>query len=355
MRVLVCGVKVPFDQGGAETLVETLCGELGRRGFTVDSLALPFEWSDRVALLRSSLLWRLVDLERTAAPRPDLVVATRFPSYLVRHPNKVVWLVHQHRQAYDLLGTRYSDFGDDARDRRVLATIRAIDRRTLGEARAIYTISRNTAERLARHNDLAAETLYPPPKLDGRHRAGEFGDYVLAVGRLDPIKRFDLLLRALAHVATPVRARLVGVGPEREALAGLAQRLGVAERVELMGWRGDDELLDLYAGALAVFYAPFDEDYGYVTVEAFKSGKPVITAADAGGVLEFVEDGRSGFVCPPDAPREIAARLDLLYRDRERARALGAAGRERVRAIGWDRVIEALTGAPEAAACVSPG
>jgi len=343
--ICIVNSQVPFARGGAEMLVDSLAAELGRRGFVVDTVALPFHWPERVDLLKSALAWRLVDLTAAGGRKIDRVIATRFPSYAVQHPNKVVWLVHQLRQVYDLQGSRYSDFADERpRDRRTIEMVRQIDRRTLGEARAIFTISQNVAERLRRGNGLAAEVLYPPPPRDGAFHPGAFGDYVFAVGRLDRLKRFELLVRALAHTETPVRCRIAGTGPEERALGDLAERLGVAGRVELLGWVEDAAVVDLYAGALAVFYAPFDEDYGYVTVEAFRAGKPVVTAADSGGVLEFVEDGATGFVCPPDAPREMAARLDLLFRDRERARALGTAGAARVAGIGWDRVIAALTG-----------
>ena len=344
-RVVICGAKVPFAHGGAEMLVDSLRDELRRRGFAADVVNLPFQWTDRVGLVKSGLAWRLIDLTQAGGHRIDLVIATRFPSYLVKHPNKVVWLVHQFRQAYDLLGTRYSDFAEhQPRDAKVLEMIHAMDRRTLSEARRIFTISRNTAERLERFNQLAAEVLYPPPMLDGRFRPGEFGDYFFTVGRLDRLKRFDLLIRALKHTETPVRCQIAGTGPERDELLALAERLGVAGRVDLLGWVEDERIVDLYAGSLGVFYAPYDEDYGYVTVEAFKAGKPVISTADSGGVLEFVEDGVNGFVCSPDSPRDIAARLDRLFRDRAEARALGEAGREKVATIGWDRVIESLTG-----------
>lgn len=347
-RICICGAQVPFAHGGAEMLVTSLRDELARRDYEVDVVTLPFQWIDRVKLLKSALAWRLVDLTEVNGKRIDRVIATRFPSYLIQHPHKVVWLVHQFRQAYDLLGTAHSDFDERApRDAKALEMIRAMDRRTLGEARAIYTISGNTAERLRRYNDLSGEALYPPPRLEGRYREGSFGDFVLTVGRLDPLKRFDLLIRALQQTETPVRVMIAGTGPEREALAALATKLGVGERVELLGWIDDEALLGLYAGCLAVYYAPWDEDYGYVTVEAYKAGKPVVTTADAGGVLEFVAEGVSGFVCAAGtesaAPREIAARLDRLYRDRELARRLGAVGSEKVRTVTWDRVVAALT------------
>jgi glycosyltransferase involved in cell wall biosynthesis len=343
-RICICDAQVPFARGGAEMLCESLRDELVRRGFEADLVSLPFGWPTRVDVLKSCLAWRLIDLTEAAGKRIDRVIATRFPSYLVKHPNKVVWLVHQLRQVYDLLGTRHSDFADVPRDRAVIEMVRDMDRRTLREARAVFTISRNVAARLRRHNEVEAEVLYPPPRLDSRYRPGEFGDYVFAIGRLDRMKRFDLLIRALQHTATAVRCRIAGTGPEREALAELAARLGVAARVELLGWVEDREVVELFAGACGVFFAPYDEDYGYVTVEAFKAGKPVVTTADAGGVLEFVEDGVNGFVCPPDSPSDVGARLDRLFRERQEARAMGAAGQARVRTIGWDQVIASLTG-----------
>ncbi|HEV3456008.1 MAG TPA: glycosyltransferase family 4 protein [Thermoanaerobaculia bacterium] len=339
-RICICDAQVPFVRGGAEMLRDSLRDELTRRGHEVDVVTMPYHWPTRVDVLKGCLAWRLIDLTEASRKRIDRVIATRFPSYLVKHPNKVVWLVHQLRQVYDLLGTTYSDFGDTPRDREVIAMVRDMDRRTLNEARGVFAISRNVAERLQRGNEVEAEVLYPPPRHD--HRCGEFGDYVLSIGRLDIMKRHDLLIQAMKHTTTAVRCRIAGSGPEREALAELAARLGVAERVELMGWVDDREVVELFAGACGVFFAPYDEDYGYVTVEAFKAGKPVVTTADAGGVLEFVEDGVNGFVCAPDSPREIGARLDRLFLDREEARALGAAGQARVQSIGWDRVIARL-------------
>ena len=342
-RIVICGTKVPFVSGGAEVLVESLRDELRARGFEADVVSLPFNWSSRVQIVKSGLAWRLVDVTEAAGVRVDRVIATRFPSYLVKHPDKVVWLTHQMRQVYDLLGTPYSDFGDAPRDRKVIDMLRAMDQRTLGEARALYSISANTADRLRRFNGLEARVLYPPPKLGDAYRSDGHGDYVFTAGRLDRLKRFDLLVEAMRHTRTPVRAVIAGTGPEREPLAALIASLGLEGRVELAGWVDDRAVLDLYAGCLAVFYAPFDEDYGYVTVEAFKSGKPVVTTADAGGPLEFVADGETGFVCAPDAPRQIAARLDRLFEERELARRMGERGRETVRRIGWDEVVASLT------------
>jgi glycosyltransferase involved in cell wall biosynthesis len=341
-RIAICAAQIPFIRGGAEVLYESLRDELVRRGHRAEIVSLPFNWSSRLNIVQSALAWRLIDLTSAAGQPIDLVIATRFPSYLVRHPRKVVWLIHQFRQIYDLKGTRFSDFGERPEDAETESMLRRFDQRALGEASARYSISRNTADRLARFNKLEAQPLYPPPALGGRYRSGEPGDYLLSVGRLDPMKRFDLLLRAVAAAKSPVRCVIAGDGPDRDRLAALASELGISSRVELPGRVSDERLIELYAGALAVFYAPFDEDYGYVTVEAFQSRRPVLTTADSGGVLEFVRDGVNGFVCQPGAHREMGARIDRLAGDPELARRLGAAGEECVAEIHWDGVVERL-------------
>lgn len=341
-RIAICAAQIPFVRGGAEVLYESLRDELQRRGHQAEIVSLPFNWSSRLNIVQSALAWRLIDLTTSAGRPIDLVIATRFPSYLVRHPRKVVWLIHQFRQIYDLKGTRFSDFGERPEDESTEKMLRQFDQRALGEATARFSISRNTADRLARFNRLGAEPLYPPPALGDRYLAGAYGDYLFSAGRLDPMKRFDLMLRAVASAKSSVRCVIAGEGPDRERLLRLAAELGIAPRVELLGRVSDDRLLELYGGALAVFYAPFDEDYGYVTVEAFKSQRPVLTTSDSGGVLEFVRDGVSGFVCAPGAHREMGARIDRLVGEPALARRLGVAGAECVAEIHWDGVVERL-------------
>ena len=344
VRICICASQVPFVTGGAELLVESLRAQLVARGFVVDVVALPFAWEPHRQAVRSAFAWRLLTLMEEPSRPIDLVIATKFPSYLIRHPVKVVWMVHQFRQVYELLGTPYSDYTDSAEDLDIVRMMREMDTRALGECHQRFAIARNPADRLQRFNGLSADALYPPPPLDGRYHEGAFGDYVFTASRLDAMKRVDLLLRSLVHTHAPVRAKIAGRGPERAALEALVVELGLGDRVELLGWVDDEQLVALYAGSLAVYYAPFDEDYGYVTVEGFRSGKPVLTTRDAGAVLEFVEDGVNGYVSEPDAPRRMAAHLDRLYEDRNLARQLGEAGKRCVASISWDHVIRSLTG-----------
>lgn len=342
-RIAIASSQVPFSRGGAELLVSSLADRLAGRGFEVDVLSVPFSWHNREQILSSALAWRILDLTESDGRPIDLVIGTKYPSYVVRHPNKVVWLVHQFRQAYELQGTRFSDFGALAEDSEVVERIRAMDRRTLGEARRVFTISQNTANRLESFLGLTGEALYPPPALGERLQTGRFDDYVLSVGRLNPMKRTGLLVEAIAACRQGVRGVIVGSGPEERELRRKIEDLGVGERIELIGSASDDQLVDLYRNALAVYYAPYDEDYGYVTIEAMKSGKPVITMEDSGGVLEFVRDGVNGSIVAANSQRAVARQIDEWARRPEVAEELGREGLRTVEEVTWERVLDRLT------------
>lgn len=339
-RIVICGVQVPFARGGAEGLVGGLEQALRARGHEVETVQLPFAWVPKHEIMRGALAWRLLDLSAVNGVRIDQVICTKFPSYAVRHPRKVVWLVHQHRQAYDWYGTPYSDFVNSSEDREVREQIMRLDRRMLGEAQRLYSISGNVSARLRRFNGLDSKPLYPPSRIADLLHEGAFGDYILSVSRLDGAKRVGLLLDALAQ-SKAGRCVIVGSGPEEQALKRQAQRLGIAGRVQFTGYVDDAMLVELYAGCRAVYYAPVDEDYGFATVEAFGAGKPVVTTNDAGFVLEFVRDGESGLVTAA-TPAALAVRLELLLDDKGLAARLGAAGRRRARDITWDKVVDAL-------------
>jgi glycosyltransferase involved in cell wall biosynthesis len=211
----------------------------------------------------------------------------------------------------------------------------------LRECRRVFANARNTAARAERFNGIAAEPLYHPPRLAARLRPGPAGSYLLSVGRLESVKRVDLAIRALAHAPDDLRLLIVGTGTQRQHLERTAASLDLASRVDFLGEVGDDDLIDRYAGALGVIFPPYDEDFGYVTLEAFLAHKPVITTTDAGGPTEFVVDGENGWVCPPE-PEALGAALAALAADRTEAARRGDRGYERARAITWEGVIERL-------------
>jgi glycosyltransferase involved in cell wall biosynthesis len=283
----------------------------------------------------------MLDLSQVNGEPVDLVIGTKFPSYLVRHQRKRLWLVHQHRQAYDWYGTPLSDFANTPEHRAARDALLRMDQRGLAECVARFTISRNVSARLRRFNGLDSTPLYPPSRYAAQLHAGPYGDYILSPSRLDRAKRLDLLLEAAAQMSHPASIVFAGSGPDRERLGRLAAQLGLGARVRFLGFVPDAELVALYAGARAVFYAPIDEDYGFATVEAFGAARPVVTADDAGGVLEFVRHGENGLVCPP-AAAPIAAALSSLAANPDYAARLGRAGQPLVAGISWDKVVGAL-------------
>lgn len=344
--ILVCEAQVPFVHGGAEVHVRQLVRELRTRGFETELVSVPFKWYPKEEILPHAAAWRLLDLSESNGRPVDLVIGTKFPSYFARHPRKIAWLIHQYRAAYELCGTEYSDFAHTELDVGLRDTLIRLDTEMLGECRKVFTNARNTAARLAKFNGLQAEPLYHPPQLAARLVPGPYGDYVLSVGRIESVKRVDLIVKALADVDPRIRLMVAGDGTQRQNAERAAEEVGVADRVTFLGSVGDDDLIGLYAGALAVIYPPYDEDFGYVTLESFLARKPVITCSDSGGPNEFVVDGENGFVCGPQ-PQELAAAISRLTADRKRAAAMGDAGHERATRITWDGVIEKLTSLPE--------
>jgi glycosyltransferase involved in cell wall biosynthesis len=339
MRVAVLRPQVPFARGGAEIFSDRLVEELRARGHEADLVTVPFKWYPGTRVLTQAFLWRLLDLEEADGRRIDTVVATKFPSYLVRHPDKRVWLVHQFRQAYELDGTELGQFGDAPEERALRRKVQALDRVALGEATRLFAISGNVAKRLEASTGLRAEVLPHPPQALAFHCDG-YGDFVLSVNRLDRAKRIDLLLEAAA-LDLALEVVIAGEGPDRERLERLARERGLDGRARFTGRVSEEELADLYARCLAVYYAPVDEDYGMVPLEAFLSEKPVLTTTDAGGPLELVADGRTGLVVFPEAA-EIARAAGWLREHRDEAASYGRAGKAIASEVTWDRAIARL-------------
>jgi glycosyltransferase involved in cell wall biosynthesis len=337
MRVAVCRPQVPFVYGGAELTADRLVEELRARGHEAETVSVPFKWYPGSRVLDQAFLWRLLDLTEADGRPIERVIATKFPAYCVRHPNKVAWVLHQFRQAYDYDRTELGQFSESAEDRATRLAVERLDRVCLGEARKVFATSRNVADRLERYTDVAAELLpHPPQELP--YRTADPERFVLSVNRLDRAKRIDLLIEA-AKLDPSLRIVVAGEGPDRERLERLA--LGLNGQVEFAGRVDDDRLVDLYARCLAVFYAPVDEDFGMVPYEAFLSEKPVVTTSDAGGPLEIVRDRETGVVVAPEA-RDVADACAYLGAHVEEAKAWGRAGRAVAERVTWDACVDAL-------------
>jgi glycosyltransferase involved in cell wall biosynthesis len=344
MRFVVANTHVPFVRGGAELLAEWLCEKLIEYGHQADVIRLPFRWNPADHILDHVLAIRLLSLANV-----DRVIALKFPAYCIRHESKIVWLLHQFRQAYDLWGTPYQDIPSTPEGFAIRDAIVNTDTACLGEATRIYTNSKVTADRLKRYNGIDSSVLHPPLRDTTGYRCEAFGNYVFCPSRISDLKRQYLLIESMQHVRSDVRLVLAGNPDDAASLHRVSEAIrehGVGDRVELISrWISDDEKKALFANALACAYIPYDEDsYGYVTLESLQSSKPVITCSDSGGALELVEHGVTGLVVPPD-PRNLAEAIEELGSDRRRAVELGRVGFERLGSmkISWDTVVEALT------------
>ncbi|HET7546295.1 MAG TPA: glycosyltransferase family 4 protein, partial [Usitatibacter sp.] len=290
MRIVIASVSVPFLTGGAEALAEGLRRAIAARGHPVDIVTLPFRFFPHEEVERAMRVWEGEDFTRMNLYEPDRVVCLKFPAYGLKHPAKALWLCHQHRGAYEL----FDEGAADAGGRALREAVERFDARHLAQARPRCTISRRVSERMKTANGIDSTALYhPPPMADAHHAAGA-QPYVFFPSRFEEAKRQALLVRAMAEVRAPGHAVFAGEGGQSGAVRELAERLGVADRVRFLGRVGSEELLALYASATAICFPPRDEDYGYVTLEAMLSSKPVITCTDSGGPLEFVVDGETG-------------------------------------------------------------
>ena len=342
-NILICTTQVPFTTGGGESHVEGLRRALIESGYNAETSAIPFKWYPPGEIMRGALAWRLIDLSSANGKSIDLVIGMKFPAYLVAHENKVVWVMHQYRSAYNLWGTPFDDLSTYPEGARIREWIRHCDARFLPKSKKIFANSQTVAQRLLRYNNINSETLYhPPPRVD-QLRRGEQGDYVFYPSRLEPQKRQELLIEAARFLKSPIKIIIAGNAADPNHYESLVKKFGVGDRVTLRGFVSESEIVELYADALAVCYLPFDEDYGYVTLEGMFSGKPIIVPNDGGGATEFIEHESEGLIVEPE-PQAIAEALDSLYLDRRRAAAMGDRGFEKLNSLNlsWHHVVEKI-------------
>jgi glycosyltransferase involved in cell wall biosynthesis len=342
-RILVVTSGALFVRGGHLTIAEETAAALRRAGHLADVIVTPQNRFGRQ--LSAYLATWLTDVGETADGQPvDQVISLRFPSYAVRHPRHVCWLNHRMREYYDLWERFVRGLGRKGRlkegvRRRMFHTL---DRWLLTHnVTRLVAQSRTIQARLQRFGGIPSELLYPPPP-ERPYRTDGYGDYVFAVSRLHPLKRLDLLVEAAALTRDrSLSFKIAGEGEEEPRLRERISTLGLEGRVELLGAVTDAQLVDHYARCRAVYFAPWNEDYGFVTLEAFRSGKAVVTATDSGGPAELVRHGENGLVSAATAAA-LASELDVLGRDRGLAERLGQAARRDAEAFRWERAVEEL-------------
>lgn len=324
-------------------IARSLVDALREAGHHADIIVTPQNRFGRQA--SAYLATWLTDVTTSEGQPIDQVISLRFPSYAVRHPKHVCWLNHTMREYYDLWEPFSGTLSGRGRlkERVRRAGMHAADRYLLGRnVTRLFVQSRTIQQRLAMWPEVTAKVLYPPAP-QRPYRCDDYGDYIFMVSRLTRLKRADLLIDALA---TPdgagISAVIAGEGEERSRLEALIAARGLASRVQLIGRISDAELLAHLARCRAVCFPPVQEDYGFVTVEAFASHKPVVTCRDSGGPAELVADGVQGFVCEP-RPQALAGALRRVMDDRGLAEQMGAAAFAAGAQLNWPDTVRQLT------------
>lgn len=346
MNVLVASTQWPYMWGGSEVLAAALVENLKVHGHRAELILLPFFSWPLSHVAASIQLARTMEIGGTNFGPIDRLITLKFPAYLIDHPHKTLWLIHQYRQMYELWDEPGIGFASLPMADAQRAAVCSADRLYLPHHRLRFAISNTVAARLRHWCRIDAETLYPPVPNAASHFCDDAEDYLLCPGRLSPLKRQNLVLRALALTSAPVRVRFVGGHDDeasRDRFMALARELGVTDRAEYLGRIPESDVRTLYARSLGVVFPPRLEDLGLVTQEAMLSSKPVITCSDSGGVLEFVTDKENGIVAAPE-PAALAEALDRLWADRADAASLGRRGFDRLRAmnLSWSHVVQRL-------------
>lgn len=341
MKILVVNNMAPFVWGGAEELAVHLQRNLILAGHESEVLRIPFQWEPAAKIPSQMLLARTLEMFNT-----DKVIALKFPAYLVRHPQKTLWLLHQYRQAYDLHDAGQSNLSGDDGDA-LRAMIHSADNETFRESRRIFVNSEVTRKRLSHYNGFDAKVLLPPVN-DPELFIGGRGKYIFAGGRINSMKRQHLLVEAMKYADPDVKL-VIGGPPDSAAdairLRELVERLGLKERVHLdLRFLPREIYADYINKATAVAYLPYDEDsLGYVAMESATAGKALLSTSDSGGILALARDQHTGCVVAPDAT-ELGRAMSILWRKRAATDAMGQAAKELWSKfdINWPSTVEAL-------------
>lgn len=345
MNIIIASTIVPFIEGGGTFIVDWLDIVLKKHGHRTEVLKLPFH-SNPPEMLQQMLALRLLDVTDSA----DMLIAIRTPSYLIRHPNKVLWFIHHHRGAYDLWGTQYQDIPGTSEGLQLRDAIVQADSVAFSEAKKIFTNSRIVSGRLKTFNNVDSEVLYPPLMNAEKYHCQEYGDFLFYPSRLTHHKRQYLAVEAMKYTRSKVKLVIAG-NPEdpgyQQQLLRAVKEGRLQDKVKIIDhWISDEEKIDLYAKSLGCIYLPLDEDsYGYPSLEAYHSRKPVITCDDSGGTLEIIQHGMNGYISPPD-PQELAGYFDRLHERKGLAAEMGVAGYDRIfdLNISWENVVQRFTG-----------
>ncbi len=338
MKIAIIGPSpIPYTRGGIENFLAGLYKVINdQTEHSAELIKIPIREDGVFPLLKAYWTFHRLNLDHF-----DLIISSKYPSWMTRHPNHILYLGHRLRGLYDT-------YPDDQRKPLwkssffqfpgpwVRHIIHRLDHWAFSPKRIshVYAFSKTVASRSDYfHPDMPPTVVYCSTTREDYFCAP--GKFFFTVSRLDAPKRIDLIINAYRHVHGNIPLLIAGSGPQDSYLRFLAK---TDERIQFLGAVSESHLLEYYASSLAVPYVPIQEDYGLITLEAMKSRKPVITAADSGGPLEFIVDGVNGFVAEP-TPIGLAEKMNRIVQDPDLAQKMGEKAAETVSGIRWENTI----------------
>jgi glycosyltransferase involved in cell wall biosynthesis len=343
VKIAIVTVQVPFISGGAELHTRNLAQALISAGHDVDVVTMPF-WFNPPSLLREyEDRWAREDMSVYLSGTIDRVICLKYPSYFVRHPRKSIWLLHPLSSMYDFYDTSYGATSSDKEAAAFRRELLIRDRQAFEDVERRFTVSHYLADKVHEIVGVNFQPLYHPPPDPHVYRCEGSYPFIFAPSRLEEQKRQDVLIQAMQYVDPAIHLVLAGTGGQLANCIRLAAECGVSDRIIFAGDLDRSKIASYYANCLGVYFGPFSEPYGYVTLEAMLSSKPVITCTDSGCPTEFVQDSVNGRVVEP-LPGAVADAINALWADRSEARNMGRAGRAiyEEHAFSWANVAAAL-------------
>ena len=347
MKIVIAMTQAPFITGGAEFLAHNLGVALKNANHEVEFVNIPMFDHPVDSLERQILAMRLLEIERTGAGFSDLCIGLKFPAYYMKHSNKVMWVLHQYRGAYDLWGTDFSTMHFSPEGNHIKEVIHNADNLYLREAKRLYTISENVTGRMKKYNNIVSTPLYHPCPDMEKFYCGDYENYILMPSRINVTKRQMLAVQAMAYTKSDIKLYIVGKADNKVVSDELKQFIierKLEDRIRFFDYVDQEKKLELFANARAVLFIPYDEDYGYITLEGMSASKAVVTVTDSGGPLEFIEHEKTGLVVEPN-PIDIAMAIDQLAGSKSYSEELGTAAKKHLvdMEISWEKVVKELT------------
>ncbi len=346
MKIAITTVQAPFVTGGAEFLASNLKSALLNKGHEVEIVTIPFMDSPITSIEDHIVASRLFDLTNSWAGKIDLCIGLKFPAYYIPHPNKIIWALHQHRAAYDLFDTEYSNLKNNPEGNEMRKIVYNADNIYLKEAKKIYTIADNVSKRMRKYNFIESTPLYHPcPDMDKFYDGG-YEDYILMPSRINITKRQMLAIEAMSLSKTNTKLYIMGKPDneyEKKKIISYISELKLHNKIKYFDYVTQEEKIKLYANAKAILFIPLDEDYGYITIEAMASSKAIITAKDSGGPLEFVVNNENGLIVD-STPAEIAKAFDEFALSSAACKEMGEKSKKHLKEmdVTWDKVVKEL-------------